>query len=75
VAVFFEEFIKMAFVGEAEFGGDLVDSFVAEFEAVFYEADPVVGDIVLDGFAALVLEVAAEVGVGEAEGFGDGGGF
>ena len=73
-AVFFEEFVEVGFVGEAEFCGDLVDAHVAELEAVFDEADAVVSDIVEDGFAALVFEVAAEIGVGEAECFGDGGG-
>ena len=28
--MFFEEFVEVAFVGESEFGGDLVDPHIAE---------------------------------------------
>ena len=63
----FEEFIQMAFVGEAQFGNDLIDTLVAVFEAMLDQRGLVLVYIRLHGFPAMLFEIAAQVIFGNAE--------
>jgi hypothetical protein len=67
VSIFSEEFIRVAFVGKTEFGGDFIYAQIAMQQSCFNQFQPVIDNVPLHGFICMLLEIASQVELGNTE--------